>query len=257
MSAPGFAAPAGAAAKAAQSTQAATASSAVSRVRERVVPLTSFLTSRRSFNVDTPSRAVRRARRAQRSLVTSWGQAPARPPPIRADRVVLSGGRRGPTRVVTGSRPDGGSGATRASGMLGTCRAGAHPTRMKPSRGRRRRPLRRPRSKRPAGSSRSSSRTLRRTTSRPAGPRRRGTRAWGRTDDEAPDQSSRAGIRARLRTERDGLPRRPDGLSHGRGVRAVAERRRRHGAAKTEVLFFVRAWATGHPGFRASLLGPS
>ena len=28
-------------------------------------------------------------------------------------------------------------------------------------------------------------------------------------------------------------------------------------AAKTEVLFFVRAWATGHPGFRATLLGPS
>ena len=27
--------------------------------------------------------------------------------------------------------------------------------------------------------------------------------------------------------------------------------------AATEVLFFVRAWASGHPGFRASLLGAS
>ncbi len=45
--------------------------------------------------------------------------------------------------------------------------------------------------------------------------------------DEASDQSSRPRPRARARTERDGLPRRPDRTQHRRGVRAVARGRRR------------------------------
>src|SRR3954469_12247908 len=102
---------------------------------ERDVPLTLFLEDRRSFNFDTPSRAVRRARRAQKSLVTWCGRPLSRPPPIGADRVVLSGGRKAAARRTSvscrqigliaraGSVPVRGSPDKTCSGQLVFCAA--------------------------------------------------------------------------------------------------------------------------------------